>query len=98
MKPYLLNDEILLIEVDGWGIIEDTTHGGTVYAAHQKCSVEFNAADLSSTRQPLIHDKDAPLVYGVYCWEKEDTAKCRRCSEPVPDSIQTLVRIHSWKR
>ena len=91
MKAFLLANEVLLIEVDGWGIIEDPTGGGSIYGAHQGCCVEFN---IEVRSRP---DKDA-LVYGVYCWEKEEPAECRRCSKPVPESVQTLIRLHSWKR
>ena len=65
--------------------------GGAVYGAHQGCCVEFG----SEVRSHV--DKGAS-VYGVYCWEKDDPAECRRCSKPVPESVQVLVKIHEWER
>jgi hypothetical protein len=96
MECYLYEGERLVYEGEGWGIIVDDADGSRgfnacnakVYATHQECTVD--ATD------EILEDK---RPYGEDCWwQGESPAKCKLCSEPVPDGIQALVVIAVWDR
>ena len=91
MNIYLLGSERLLIEIDGWGIIEQNeNHGNDAYASHQCLGAASNKGG---------KNRDGKPVYGEGCWVKnKKPAVCNYCGEPVPNGIQTLIYLHAWER
>jgi hypothetical protein len=96
MKCYLYDDERLVYEGEGWGIIVDDDLSGRgfraceskVYATHQECTVDAGEPTSGDVRQ-----------YGEDCWWAGCLpAKCKVCEEPVPEGIQALVIIAVWDR
>ncbi len=97
MRVYLLSNEKLLIEIDGWGIIEQQAMVSPymyaspyVYASHQ-CLLEIAAdGDYSASEG---------MVYGEGCWtSRQPKTKCYHCHEPVPEGVQALVKLHEWEK
>ncbi len=91
MRIYLLQTERLLIEVDGWSIIQQhDCHKNDAYASHQCLGPATHAGGRINEGKP---------VYGEGCWFREKRPIiCAYCKEAVPESIQTLISIHTWER
>ncbi len=91
MNIYLLSTERLLIELDGWSIIQQNeNHGNDPYASHECLGAASDTGGRNNDGEP---------VYGEGCWvQKRVPAVCAYCDEQVPDSVQTLIHIHKWER
>lgn len=104
MDCYLYNEERLVYESEGWGIIVDDidVNGGerdfheaelNVYATHSKCTVPY---DVQYGADQL--ERAEGTTYGECCWEAGTPPQCVVCDEQVPVSIQTLVVLQSWDK
>ena len=80
-KIYLLQNEALMFEGLGWGIIHSKEGSyPNVYASHRECTVDYD----------LDNYERAPACYGEGCWYSRMPPTCQVCGEAVPDEIQAL--------
>ncbi len=89
-KIELLDKEELLLEAEGWAVIQDIRTGRRkwqVYGTHETCTVSHTPT------KKLPEDN---YFYGAYCWEIDNDPVCVLCDEPVPDGIQAIIHLRSW--
>ena len=72
MNVYLLEDEVLLIEVDGWGIIEEGGNSGDLTTAPGCAKLEKRRRKGEPMRG------DPPKGFG-WAWSKTEVEKLRLC-------------------
>ncbi len=97
MRIYLLPQEKLLLEADGWAIIGSTGTIDRTYASHSACTVEFSGDIKHPIDRSIKTHRTNDMVYGEFCWFPDSSlprAECEICEAPVPEGIQALVLLH----
>jgi hypothetical protein len=86
----LLTGEKLLLESEGWAIIQDPGNNHRtelVYASHETCTVSYD---------PTGNLPDDKYYYGDYCWVTKEDPTCKHCEASVPDGIQAIIHLRNW--